>query len=291
MAPFFLPDGRQFIYAAFRGPELVNIYLASLDDTAPTLLAEADAPAVYASGYLLYARLGVLMAHPFDATRGVLTGEGFSISQSSVDRYVAFSASNTGTLVYGRGSILIGSCGPIVTASRPRSRRRRPTTALGSCRATIGASHSTESARAAWTSGPSTSSARSRRGSRLSRRSTTCLSGRPTAVRSRSRRHADGSGSICIGARRRARVTTSRCSRWAHRRSYSRATGPRTVRCSRSFARPTERSSILGCCRSRRAGSPSFSSTAGSTRAKASSPRTASGLRTSRTSPVSGKCT
>ena len=106
MAPFFLPDGRRFIYAAFRGPESVDIYLASLDDTAPTLLAVADAPAVYASGYLLYVRLGALMAHPFDAARGVLTGEAFSISQSSIDRYVAFSASNTGTLVYGRGSTL-----------------------------------------------------------------------------------------------------------------------------------------------------------------------------------------
>jgi hypothetical protein len=69
-------DGRRFLYlATFVGAKSV-VRLGSLDaDSAGAdILADADGPAAYASGHLLFDRGGLLMAQPFDPSAGRLSG-------------------------------------------------------------------------------------------------------------------------------------------------------------------------------------------------------------------------
>jgi serine/threonine protein kinase/Tol biopolymer transport system component len=79
--PFFLPDGRHFLYdgsgnrsagaLAVRG-----VYLTSLDSSQPpTLLLPGATRAQYANGHLLFLRNGRLMAQEFDTARLMLRGD------------------------------------------------------------------------------------------------------------------------------------------------------------------------------------------------------------------------
>ena len=72
--PFFLPDGRHFLYAA-AGDPTSGVYVGSLDSPDRTRLLDSFANAQYASGFLVFPRAGTLMAQPFDATRLALSGE------------------------------------------------------------------------------------------------------------------------------------------------------------------------------------------------------------------------
>ena len=100
-SPFFLPDGRHFIYSAATGPTTHVVYFASLDGGEPVRLVETNSPAQYAEpGYLLYVIGKALMAHPFDAQHGTLVGEPVSVAISVVLGGVVFSASTTRTLMY-----------------------------------------------------------------------------------------------------------------------------------------------------------------------------------------------
>jgi Tol biopolymer transport system component len=100
----FLPDGRRFLYVVYNmslGNEQ-EVRIGSLDrrpaeqDTTPLLTA--DGPVVYApSGHLLFVRRGSLMAHPFDADRGVLTGAPLQIASGSSPTIVV---SDNGRLLY-----------------------------------------------------------------------------------------------------------------------------------------------------------------------------------------------
>ena len=100
-SPFFLPDGRHFLYSAATGPNSHAVYFASLDGGEPVHLVETDSPAKYAEpGYLLYVKDKALMAHPFDAQQGTLVGEPMSVATSVVLGGVVFSASASRTLMY-----------------------------------------------------------------------------------------------------------------------------------------------------------------------------------------------
>jgi Tol biopolymer transport system component len=104
--PAFLADGHRFLF--FVGPttpDLQGIYLGSLDAPDTHRLTPADAAGAYVvPGYLLVLRQGVLVALPFDATRGAIVGEPAPIAQAvGVDSGFfrsAFSASLTGLLAY-----------------------------------------------------------------------------------------------------------------------------------------------------------------------------------------------
>jgi Tol biopolymer transport system component len=99
--PFFLPDGRHFLFSAARGPTNHDIQVASIDAPDGVNLLTAESPAVYASGYLLYLKDGALQAHPFDAATRTLTGEPVPVPASGAFvGDVAFSASNEGTLLH-----------------------------------------------------------------------------------------------------------------------------------------------------------------------------------------------
>ena len=116
--PFFLPDGRHFLYRAMGGVVgtggLGNvgggpIYLASLDSAERKLVLNADAQNVlYSQGHLIFVRETTLMAQPFDARRFVLTGDPFPIAEQvktiATPQVGIFSASENGVLAYQTGT-------------------------------------------------------------------------------------------------------------------------------------------------------------------------------------------
>ncbi|MCU1235578.1 MAG: serine/threonine protein kinase [Candidatus Solibacter sp.] len=112
-SPFFLPDGRRFLYQrSWDAPENIGIYLGSLDAKPEQLvskrLAATPSSPVYApssdlaTGYLLFVREGTLMAQLFDSRKLELAGEAMPIAEGFADQGPApFSASTTGVLAYG----------------------------------------------------------------------------------------------------------------------------------------------------------------------------------------------
>jgi Tol biopolymer transport system component len=108
-APWFLPDGHHFLYTARSGqtPERNSIYLADLDakdvSKSARRVVRADSNAVYASGYLLFARSRTLMAQRFDAARGQTTGNAFPVAEADYlegNSQGQFSASQNGMLAF-----------------------------------------------------------------------------------------------------------------------------------------------------------------------------------------------
>ena len=108
--PYFLPDGKHFLYFAesTAKPENSAIFVGSLDSKDRKLLVKASSNPVYVTeGYLLYNRLGTLMAQPFDADRLELTGDAVPIAEglafNPLGSVAPFSASDNGVLVYRGG--------------------------------------------------------------------------------------------------------------------------------------------------------------------------------------------
>jgi Tol biopolymer transport system component len=107
--PFFLPDGKHFLYlagshAVGTESELHAIYMGSLDGKPPRHLINVRSKPVYAAGHLLFVRQKTLMAQPFDARSGTLSGEAFPVVgnvQEDPGFFTAvFSVSDNGVLVY-----------------------------------------------------------------------------------------------------------------------------------------------------------------------------------------------
>ena len=105
--PFFLPDGRHFLYAA-AGDPTSGVYVGSLDSPDRTRLLDSFANAQYASGFLVFPRAGTLMAQRFDATRLALSGEAMAVAEyvnfnrgvPPTGTLAAFVVSDTGVLVF-----------------------------------------------------------------------------------------------------------------------------------------------------------------------------------------------
>jgi serine/threonine protein kinase len=101
-APWFLPDGRHFLYASVRAATLNERWICagSLDSNETKCLLKTDRSSlsvVYSPpGYLLYLRVGTLMAQPFDAEHLRVTGDAVPIAES----VQSFSASENGVLSY-----------------------------------------------------------------------------------------------------------------------------------------------------------------------------------------------
>src|SRR5262249_2734692 len=108
--PQFLPDGRHVIFFLGVAPkETRGTYLASLEGGAPRRVLPSESAASYLSpGYLLLVRQEVLVAIPFDASRGVVTGEATRLAEgvgtdNSLSRS-AFSVATNGRLAYRSGA-------------------------------------------------------------------------------------------------------------------------------------------------------------------------------------------
>jgi eukaryotic-like serine/threonine-protein kinase len=110
--PFFLPDGKHFLYEAGSHTvgtesELHSIYMGSLTGEAPKHLVNARSKGLYAAGHLLFVRQKTLMAQPFDPASGKLSGDPFPIVgnvQEDPGFFTAvFSVSDNGVLAYQEG--------------------------------------------------------------------------------------------------------------------------------------------------------------------------------------------
>ena len=115
--PWFLPDGRHFLYVDTNSnPEQSGIYVADLDSHDRKRLLAAESNAVFSPpGYLLFVREGVLVAQPFDTEKLQLTGDPVPVADQvdsqSTKAQNQFSISQNGVLAYtsgmrGGGSIL-----------------------------------------------------------------------------------------------------------------------------------------------------------------------------------------
>ncbi len=106
--PFFLPDGRHFLYhlTVSKSQPTGGVYVAAIDgDITPKLLLKGGSNAQYALGYVVFLRDSTLMAQRFDTDRLELTGDAVPIAEQiqtggGTGRTGAFSVSRTGVLVY-----------------------------------------------------------------------------------------------------------------------------------------------------------------------------------------------
>jgi eukaryotic-like serine/threonine-protein kinase len=109
--PFFLPDGKHFLYLAIvHDPSKAannTLYYASLDGRENRPLFHSQSNAIYANGFLLFARGSQLMAQAFDPTSGTLSGDLQSVANGMVNDVATWhmdvSASGNGLLVMGSG--------------------------------------------------------------------------------------------------------------------------------------------------------------------------------------------
>jgi eukaryotic-like serine/threonine-protein kinase len=108
--PYFLPDGRHFLYFA-RG-RTSGIYVGSLESHEAKLILPSEGQAIYsqAGGHLVWWREGYLLAQPFDATGMKLSDRATQVADhvlfSEVQNVAIFSLSQNGILVLQNGGTL-----------------------------------------------------------------------------------------------------------------------------------------------------------------------------------------
>ena len=103
--PYFLPDGRHFLYVGLEGDDPKGrVYAASLDSPDAKLILDDNSAADYANGYIFFTKDGNLVAQPFDPDRLTLGGNPVPVAPK-VEYYEFkalgnFSVSQNGVLVY-----------------------------------------------------------------------------------------------------------------------------------------------------------------------------------------------
>ena len=110
--PWFLPDGKHFLFLATShtggDPKQNGIYFGSLDNKEARLIVTTESSAQYASGYLLYRANTALVAQPFDPQSGTLSGVAIPLLNNLRDDIGVwrsiFSVSENGLMVYQIGS-------------------------------------------------------------------------------------------------------------------------------------------------------------------------------------------
>ncbi len=106
--PFFLPDGKHFLYTDMTSPTGANendqVFVGSLDSSINKPILHAGSNTIFTRGYLLFVRQENLMAQPFDPSSFALTGEAVPIAQqiqfANIRSKGIFSTSENGELVY-----------------------------------------------------------------------------------------------------------------------------------------------------------------------------------------------
>jgi len=108
-SPFFLPDGKHFLYVAVAarpgGTTPRAVYVGSIDqpDASPTLLMQSGSSVKYSDGYLVFLRENSLVAQPFDPVRLTLGGEPRTIAEQvelSGVSSATYGFTETGALIY-----------------------------------------------------------------------------------------------------------------------------------------------------------------------------------------------
>ena len=105
--PTFLPDGKHFLYVARAdadAPRPGVLYLASIESSKRIAVTDSLFRSVYCDGYLFLPRETKLMAFPFDARRGAITGEGVVVAEKintfTDEGWAAFHVTGAGVLTY-----------------------------------------------------------------------------------------------------------------------------------------------------------------------------------------------
>jgi len=111
--PYFLPDGRHFLYTISGSPDRTGVYAGSLDGTIKKRLIPTTTSAVYAvPGYLLFVEGDTLLGQSFDADRLDVSGQPFLVAEH-VGRSSAFQAaisvSGTNVLAFAKTLSLQGT--------------------------------------------------------------------------------------------------------------------------------------------------------------------------------------
>jgi Tol biopolymer transport system component/tRNA A-37 threonylcarbamoyl transferase component Bud32 len=108
--PWFLPDGRHFLYQARSANlEQTAVFIGDLESKDRKFLLTVGSNVVYADpGYLLFIRDRTLMAQPFDAGKLATSGDARPIAEQvdffgGTQLYGFFAASQTGVLAYTSG--------------------------------------------------------------------------------------------------------------------------------------------------------------------------------------------
>ncbi len=128
--PWFLPDGRRFLFVA-RGVsgEDTMVMVGSIDGGDPVPLMNNESQAIYASGRLLFVRDQTLMAQDFDPDSLETTGEAFPVAEGVLvvpgASLAVFGASTNGVLTFQTGSAVAE------TTLEWRDRSGRPLDNLG----------------------------------------------------------------------------------------------------------------------------------------------------------------
>ena len=108
--PYFLPDGRHFVFLGDAGTtEEHHIRVGTLDSQETEILFGAISRIVYSPpGYLLYVNQGALVTVPFNPSTLKVTGEVATIAERireiGQNHEFDFSVSETGNLAYQSGS-------------------------------------------------------------------------------------------------------------------------------------------------------------------------------------------
>ena len=109
--PFLLPDGKHILYSAIHHDAAKSannsIFYASLDGRGNRAVLRSISNAIYASGFVLFARGDQLMAQAFDPDKGNLSGEPHIVAKGVMNDsstwHMDASAGN-GLLVFGSGT-------------------------------------------------------------------------------------------------------------------------------------------------------------------------------------------
>jgi Tol biopolymer transport system component len=80
--PYFLPDGKHFIFFVKAHKAESGIYLGSLDSQENKFLLRSDRSAIFSSGYLLFQRSNTLLVQAFDTKKLQLSGEPIPLSEN-----------------------------------------------------------------------------------------------------------------------------------------------------------------------------------------------------------------
>ena len=108
--PFFLPDGKHFLFWArnSHGIQENTVYVGTVGSLNPRELAKIESMAMYIGGYLLFMRGQTLIAQPFNPERLEISGAPVPVAEhvliNTTSYRPVFSASENGTLIYQMGT-------------------------------------------------------------------------------------------------------------------------------------------------------------------------------------------
>jgi Tol biopolymer transport system component len=111
-SPFFLPDGRRFLYSLAHAPSTSGetVYVGSIDSPERVKLIDGASLPAYANGFLLYVRDDTLMAQRFDADRLELSGEPMPLAEQLL---IAGAPSSSGGFAVSQSGVLVFQAGRI----------------------------------------------------------------------------------------------------------------------------------------------------------------------------------